>query len=292
MNIRFGSRAIDLSSPRVMGILNITPDSFYDGGRFVDTSGGLALDRAIIEAESMMLAGADFIDVGGESTRPGADKVSEQQELDRVIPVVDAICRRLDVVVSVDTSRPKVMTEAAALGAGLINDVRALQVEGALGAASKASIPVCLMHMQGSPLTMQENPCYEDVLSEVNHFLFACVDRCLAAGIEENNIILDPGFGFGKTDSHNVELLQQLDKVASGKVGEAKDVRLPILAGLSRKSLIGRLLARDLDDRLAGSLTMAILAAQKGASILRVHDVQATVDALKLLKIINGTNNV
>lgn len=259
----------------------MTPDSFSDGGKFVSEK-SIDISAALRCAESMVNEGASFIDVGGESTRPGAQPVSLQQEMDRVIPVVEAITKNLDVVVSVDTSSPEVMRDAAACGAGLLNDVRALQRPGALEVAAAANIPVCIMHMQGLPETMQENPRYQDVVGEVKQFLQLRKQACVDAGIALHNILIDPGFGFGKKDIHNIALLQHLE--------DFKDMG-PLLVGLSRKSMIGRLLDRDVDQRLAGSLALAMLAAENGASIVRVHDVQETADVLKLLKIIKLSKN-
>ncbi|QFT56243.1 dihydropteroate synthase [Microbulbifer sp. THAF38] len=281
MKITCGKHILDLSSPVVMGVLNTTPDSFSDGGSYYQ-AGMLDLSLVLRRAEQMLLEGAAIIDVGGESTRPGADPVSEQEELDRVLPVVDAICARLDVVVSVDTSTPAVMREAAVVGAGLINDVRALERDGALEAAAQTGLPVCLMHMQGQPNTMQSAPAYGDVVSEVANYLAGRIEACEAAGISREHLLLDPGFGFGKTDAHNLALLRALSQLGPAET--------PILAGLSRKSMIGRLLQREVEDRLPGSLALAMLAAQRGAKILRVHDVAETVDVLRLQQIIDGFN--
>lgn len=255
-----------------MGVLNVTPDSFSDGGRFA------ARDAALKHAGDMIAAGAEIIDIGGESTRPGAAPVSVTEELDRVIPVVEAITAEYDVVISVDTSTPEVMRDSAAYGAGLINDVRALQRAGALQAAAATGLAVCLMHMQGEPGSMQQAPVYRDVVAEVRQFLRSRVDACVAAGIRRDLLLLDPGFGFGKNDEHNLALLAALPQLAEDG---------PVLAGLSRKSMIGRLLGRPVEDRLIGSVTLALLAAQRGARILRVHDVAETVDALRLLQALN-----
>ncbi|MCP4128084.1 MAG: dihydropteroate synthase [Gammaproteobacteria bacterium] len=260
-------KPLDLSRPRIMGILNVTPDSFSDGGDFI--SPGVAISHA----EQMLLDGADIIDIGGESTRPGADAVSEQEELDRVIPVIDAITSRLSTIVSIDTSKPVVMREAVAAGAGLINDVLALQAPGAVMAAQELAVPVCLMHMQGRPRTMQKDPAYDDVVADISEFFRQRVANCLSAGILRERLILDPGFGFGKTLEHNLTLLAAL-----GKFGE---LGLPLLVGISRKSMIGAILNdAPADKRLYGSVAAAILAMERGASILRVHDVKPTVDAL------------
>ena len=273
MLFQCGPRTLDLSTVKVMGVLNVTPDSFSDGGQlFSDNT--LNNSMALKRAEQMVREGAAIIDVGGESTRPGSAPVPIDEELSRVIPVVELIARELDVVISVDTSSPEVMLEAAKVGAGIINDVRALTRDGALTAAASTGLPVCLMHMQGLPQTMQDRPEYDDVVSEVANYLLQRVSQCEQAGIARSNIWLDPGFGFGKTDIHNLQLLQQLPQLV--------ELGLPVLAGLSRKSLLGRLLGRDVNERLAGSLALAMLAAQGGAKILRVHDVAATVDVLKI----------
>lgn len=267
--LTFGSRVLDLARPQVMGILNVTPDSFSDGGRFTGR------DAALRHAAQMVAAGAAFIDVGGESTRPGARQVSPTEELERVAPVVEAIARDLDVVISVDTSTPAVMREVARLGAGLINDVRSLQRDGALDAAAATGLPVCLMHMLGEPADMQDDPQYENVTAEVRQFLAARMDACEAAGIGRERIILDPGFGFAKTVEHNLSLFKKLQQLeALGR---------PVLVGVSRKSMIGKVLGREVDGRLYGSLALAALAVAKGASIIRVHDVAETVDVVRMI---------
>ncbi|SDJ91279.1 Dihydropteroate synthase [Microbulbifer yueqingensis] len=266
-----------------MGVLNTTPDSFSDGGRYY-REGRLDLDVALSRAERMLAEGAAILDIGGESTRPGAVPVGEQEELDRVVPLVEAISARLEVVISVDTSTPAVMTAAAAAGAGLINDVRALERPGALQAAAETGLPVCLMHMQGQPGTMQQAPRYTDVVAEVSDYLHRRVQACSEAGITREKIVVDPGFGFGKTDEHNLALLRALDRLAPATI--------PVLAGLSRKSMIGRLLGREVEERLPGSLALAMLAAQRGARILRVHDVAATADVLKLQQLVDCPGNV
>lgn len=267
--LTFGSRVLDLARPQVMGILNVTPDSFSDGGRFTGR------DAALRHAAQMVAAGAAFIDVGGESTRPGARQVSPTEELERVAPVVEAIARDLDVVISVDTSTPAVMREVARLGAGLINDVRSLQRDGALDAAAATGLPVCLMHMLGEPADMQDDPRYENVTAEVRQFLAARMDACEAAGIGRERIILDPGFGFAKTVEHNLSLFKNLQQLeALGR---------PLLVGVSRKSMIGKVLGREVDGRLYGSLALAALAVAKGASIIRVHDVAETVDVVRMI---------
>ncbi|HCL53687.1 MAG TPA: dihydropteroate synthase [Pseudomonas sp.] len=252
-----------------MGILNVTPDSFSDGGRFSRR------DEALRHAEAMVAAGATLIDVGGESTRPGARPVSVTEELERVAPMVEAIHRHLDVVVSVDTSTPAVMREAARLGAGLINDVRALERDGALDAAAATGLPVCLMHMRGEPGTMQDDPHYENVTQDVARYLQQRMVACADAGIEADRIVLDPGFGFAKTLAHNLSLFKHLE--ALHRLGR------PLLVGVSRKSMIGLTLERPVDERLYGSLALAALAVTKGARILRVHDVAQTVDVVRMI---------
>ncbi|MFT5083348.1 MAG: dihydropteroate synthase [Lentisphaeria bacterium] len=275
MLTQFGRHSLDLDHPHVMGILNVTPDSFYDGGRYFQQE-TVDLNAALKHAEGMVLAGASFIDIGGESTRPGAIKIGEQQELDRVVPVVEALVCEFDVVVSVDTSSPALIQAAAKVGAGFVNDVRALQNDGALAAAESSKVPICMMHMQGQPDTMQNNPAYKQVVDDVSSFLMARVDACERAGIAASKIIIDPGFGFGKTDAHNFALLAQLSQI--------KALGFPVLVGLSRKSMIGRLLGRPPAERLAASLAMGLIALQNGASILRVHDVQETMDVVNIFK--------
>lgn len=278
MKLTCGNHVLDLSRPRIMGVLNTTPDSFSDGGRYY-RGGELDLETAVARARQMVDEGAAIIDIGGESTRPGAAPVTEEQEYQRVVPVVAAIAEELDVIISVDTSTPAVMLAAAEAGAGLINDVRALQRPGALAAAADTGLPVCLMHMQGQPGTMQANPHYEDVVAEVEAFLGERLQECEAAGIPRTQVIFDPGYGFGKTDEHNMELLRRQAELAPEG--------MPLLAGLSRKSMIGRLLGREVEDRLPGSLALAMLAAQRGASILRVHDVAATADVLAFQQLVD-----
>lgn len=259
---------LDLSRPHVMGILNVTPDSFSDGGRYTD------LDVALQRALQMQAAGASLIDIGGESTRPGAAKVGVQQELDRVAPLVEMIARECDVIISVDTSTPEVMREAARLGAGLINDVRALQRKGALAAAAATQLPVCLMHMRGDPQTMQDEPHYDDVAGEVAQFLSERIDASLAAGIAAERIILDPGFGFAKNTQHNYELFKRLPQLL--------ELQYPVLVGVSRKSMVGNILNKPVEQRLYGSLALAVMALERGAKILRVHDVEQTMDVLNI----------
>ncbi|MGW7675330.1 dihydropteroate synthase [Shewanella sp. S23-S33] len=265
-----GTKRLALSSPIVMGILNVTPDSFSDGGQYS------SYELACQHVDDMVAQGAGMIDIGGESTRPGAAEVSLADELARVIPLVKYVAAHHDVWISVDTSKPEVMRQAVAAGAHLINDVRALKEPGALEAAAELQVPICLMHMQGEPKSMQFAPTYHNVIEEVSVFLTERIEACLRAGIPRELLILDPGFGFGKSLEHNYELLAKLDCFAQ--------FDLPILIGLSRKSMIGNLLAKPTSERLAGSLAGAMIAAQKGAHIIRVHDVTETVDMLKVLQ--------
>ena len=259
-----------------MGVLNVTPDSFSDGGRFV------RLDDAVERGVRMAEEGAAIIDVGGESTRPGAEPVTLEEELRRVIPVVARLHTRTQAILSVDTSKPEVMHAAAAAGAGMINDVRALREPGALAAAVMSGCAVCLMHMLGEPRTMQDSPAYQDVVLEVREFLEHRVDACLSAGLPAERMMVDPGFGFGKTLAHNLQLLCHLRQLSvSG---------LPILAGLSRKSMVGALTGRSGDERVHGSVALAVIAALNGARILRVHDVAATVDALSVVAAVEGAD--
>lgn len=266
--LQCGSRVIDLRRAAIMGILNTTPDSFSDGGQFA------SLDRALRHAERMVEEGADIIDVGGESTRPGAASVSIQEELDRVMPVVNGLSENLDVPISVDTSKPEVMREAIAAGAGMINDVRALRVPGAVREVAQGGVAVCLMHMQGEPRTMQEDPHYEDVVAEVAAFLAERYAVCTAAGIPGDRIVVDPGFGFGKSTAHNLALLRGLRRITVHGA--------PLLVGLSRKSLIGKIVGRDVAQREAASVALALAAIDHGARIVRVHDVRATCDAVRI----------
>lgn len=264
-----GNRVLDLARTHVMGILNVTPDSFSDGGRFGQR------DAALRHAEAMIAAGATLIDVGGESTRPGAVEVSEAEELGRVVPIVEAVVRSFDVVVSVDTSTSAVMRESAGVGAGMINDVRALRREGALATAAATGLPVCLMHMLGEPRDMQDNPQYGNVVTDVRDFLADRIQACTEAGIDERRIVLDPGFGFAKSLEHNLMLFKHLEQLLG--------LGRPLLVGVSRKSLIGKVLDRPVTERLYGSLALAALATVKGARILRVHDVAETVDVVRML---------
>ncbi len=265
-----GTKRLALSSPIVMGILNVTPDSFSDGGQYS------SYELACQHTDDMVAQGAGMIDIGGESTRPGAAEVSLADELARVIPLVKYVATHHDVWISVDTSKAEVMRQAVAAGAHLINDVRALMEPGALEAAAELHVPICLMHMQGEPKNMQSSPIYYDVIEEVSGFLTERIDACIQAGIPRELLILDPGFGFGKSLEHNYELLAKLDSFTK--------FDLPVLIGLSRKSMIGNLLAKPTSERLAGSLAGAMIAAQKGAHIIRVHDVAETVDMLKVLQ--------
>jgi dihydropteroate synthase len=268
MQLRCGSTLLDLTRPKVMGVLNVTPDSFSDGGRYVSHA------RALEHAQAMIEAGAAIIDVGGESTRPGAPAVSVEEELRRVIPVVERLARGGHAIVSVDTSTPEVILAALAAGASLINDVRGLQRPGALEAAAASDCAVCVMHMQGEPQTMQQRPEYTDVVTEVKLFLQTRVAACEAAGIDRERIVIDPGFGFGKTVAHNLALVRQLPDFVS--------LRLPVLMGMSRKSTIAVITGRADAGGLAGSLALAVAAVLRGAHIIRAHDVAETVDALKV----------
>ncbi len=267
MRIDCNGKSLDLSKPTVMGILNVTPDSFSDGGKYN------ALDAAIDQALKMQQEGAAIIDVGGESTRPGAPSVSVQQELDRVLPVIEALSGELQIPISIDTSKPRVMQAAVAAGAGMINDVNGLNAAGAIDAARDAGVPVCIMHMLGRPRTMQQAPQYYDVVSEVRQYLSERVAACEAAGIPRNQLLIDPGFGFGKTLEHNLALLAGLESL--------QELGVPVLVGISRKSMIGQITGKSVDDRLPGSLAAAVMAVERGASIIRAHDVAATVDALE-----------
>lgn len=272
MILHCGQFKLDLSTPRVMGILNVTPDSFSDGGNFSQT------DSAVAHALTLIEEGVDVLDIGGESTRPNATPVSLQEELDRVIPVIEALVKVINVPISIDTYKAAVMRAAVAAGASIVNDVKALQEVGAIDVIAKSDVGVCLMHMQGTPQTMQDAPIYKDVVSEVSGFLMARVKACEQAGIVKNRILIDPGFGFGKTRAHNISLVQQLDKLV--KLG------LPMLVGLSRKSVLGQVTGNDVDARLHASVAAAVISAMKGAKLLRVHDVKATVEALKVVSVV------
>lgn len=263
---------LDLTNPHVMGIVNVTPDSFSDGGQFAATS--LAVEHALQLVEQ----GAAILDIGGESTRPNAVPVGLQEELDRVIPVIEALAKQVSVPLSIDTYKPAVMQAAIAAGASIVNDVRALQEEGALQVVAKSNVGVCLMHMQGMPQTMQDNPQYDNVVNEVSAFLAARLQASIDAGIAKNRILLDPGFGFGKTRAHNIALIQQLESFLA--LGQ------PLLVGLSRKSVLGQITGNDVDVRLYASIAASVISALKGVKILRVHDVKATVEALKVVSAI------
>lgn len=266
----FANRGLDLRRVHVMGVLNVTPDSFSDGGRFSSR------DAALRQAEAMMVAGASIIDVGGESTRPGAAPVTLEEEVARVCPVVEVLCGELGATVSVDTSSPALMSEAIRLGAGMINDVRAFQREGAVSAVKEyGDVALCVMHMQGEPDSMQQNPTYGQLLDEVSDFLKVRCEALLAAGVDRSRLVVDPGFGFGKTLTHNLLMLKHFDAFLA--------LGYPVLAGLSRKSMFGALLGHEVDKRLIASVVGAALAAEKGASILRVHDVHETMDVARLV---------
>jgi dihydropteroate synthase len=274
-SLRLGK--LDLRCPAVMGILNATPDSFSDGGKFT------TLDAALRQVENMAAAGASIIDIGGESTRPGAGAVSEQEEIDRVVPLIEAAVGVVDVPVSIDTSKPGVMRAAVAAGASMINDVRALREEGALEAAAELQRPVCLMHMQGQPRDMQVAPQYDDVVAEITLFLRDRMTECLEAGLAEDMLLVDPGFGFGKTAADNVELLANLRQL--------QVLGRPVVVGLSRKSTLGVITGRGLCERMPASIAAAILAVERGAQIVRVHDVAETVDALRVVQAVLGADN-
>ena len=267
-------RRLDLSRPVVMGIINVTPDSFSDGATLYRGS-NLDIERAMTRAREMVASGAAILDIGGESTRPGASPVSVNEEMDRVLPLVARIAAELETVISVDTSTPVLMREAANAGAGLLNDVRALTREGALEAAAAADLPICLMHMQGEPGNMQVAPHYDDVVEDVCEYLQSRIASCERQGIARNRLLLDPGFGFGKSVTHNLKLLRELPRLAA--------IGLPLVVSLSRKSLIGKLLGREVGQRLPASLALAVLAAERGAAVIRTHDVAATVDAVSML---------
>ncbi|SEQ07817.1 dihydropteroate synthase [Rosenbergiella nectarea] len=270
MKLRARGSELDLSFPHIMGILNMTPDSFSDGGRHK------TLIDAITHANEMVIAGATILDIGGESTRPGADEVSVEDELARVIPVVEALSQRFEVWISVDTSKSEVIRAAASAGAHLINDIRSLNEPGAREAAAEVDLPVCLMHMQGEPKSMQNSPSYQQIMTEVDGFLATEIERCVATGIRRENILLDPGFGFGKNLQHNYELLANL--------GHFHHFDLPLLVGMSRKSMIGQLLNVGPTQRLSGSLACAVIAAMQGAQIIRVHDVKESVEAIRVVE--------
>ena len=268
MKLTANNKTLDLSTPKIMGILNFTPDSFSDSGKFFQ------LDKALFQVETMLKQGASIIDIGGESTRPMAEEVTLEEELERVVPLVEAVRKRFDCWISVDSSKAQVMQEAAKVGMDLINDIRALQEPDALQTAVRLALPVCIMHMQGQPRTMQLNPHYDDVVADVLKFMQQRTEQCLASGIKKENLIWDPGFGFGKNVQHNYCLLQQFSVFC--------EQGYPVLAGISRKSMIGAVLDKPVEQRTVGSVAAALIAAMKGASILRVHDVAETADALKI----------
>ena len=277
-NFQGSDRLLDLTSPKIMGILNFTPDSFSDSGKF------FTLDKALFQVEKMLNDGADIIDIGGESTRPNAEIVTLEQELERVVPLVEAVRKRFDCLISVDSSKAEVFRQSALVGADILNDIRALQEPNALETAVELGLPVCLMHMQGTPQNMQQNPEYDDVVEEVADFLNQRIFACTMAGIPKEHIILDVGFGFGKTVQHNYQLLKHLNAfVASG---------YPVLAGLSRKSMIGNVINKPVDQRVAGSVAGALLAVQNGAKIVRVHDVAETADALRVWQTMVNADNI
>jgi dihydropteroate synthase len=276
MKLVCGPRVLDLSHPAVMGVLNVTDNSFSDGGRYQ------SLEAALAHGVAMVEEGARIIDVGGESTRPGAEPVPLQQELDRVLPVIQALVARVDAVISVDTMKPEVMTAAVVAGAGMVNDVNALRSPGALQAVAATQAAVCLMHMQGSPRTMQADPRYDDVVVEVDVFLRQRAQACLAADIGADRIVLDPGFGFGKTLEHNLQLLAGLARITAGA--------FPVLIGLSRKSMLGKLTGRPVDERLAGSLALHSIGTLYGARIIRAHDIKQTADAVAVAAAIRIAN--
>ena len=268
MKLTANNKTLDLSTPKIMGILNFTPDSFSDSGKFFQ------LDKALFQVETMLKQGASIIDIGGESTRPMAEEVTLEEELERVVPLVEAVRKRFDCWISVDSSKAQVMQEAAKVGMDLINDIRALQEPDALQTAARLALPVCIMHMQGQPRTMQLNPHYDDVVADILKFMQQRTEQCLASGIKKENLIWDPGFCFGKSVQHNYCLLQQFAVFC--------EQGFPVLAGISRKSMIGAVLDKPVEQRTVGSVAAALIAAMKGASILRVHDVAETADALKI----------
>ena len=278
MQLRCAGRILDLDTAVVMGVLNVTPDSFSDGGLFLDP------DAALERAERMAEEGAAILDIGGESTRPGARGVESEEELRRVLPVVERVAARLPVLISVDTSNPELMRRAGAAGAHMINDVRALRLPGALEAVAAGNLAVCLMHMRGEPADMQRDPQYRHVVAEVRSYLDDRARTCAAAGIERDRLCLDPGFGFGKSTVHNLELLAHLEEFA--------DLGLPLSVGLSRKSLVVALTGRALTERLAGSLALATIAVLHGARIVRAHDVAASVDAVRVASALRNIRNL
>ena len=278
--ITCGARTLDLSRPRIMGVLNVTPDSFSDGGQLY-RDGRVDTDVLLARAEQMLAEGADILDVGGESTRPGAAAVSEAEELDRVVTAVEALAQHCDTIISVDTSTPSVMTEAARCGAGLLNDVRGFRRPQALQAAADSGLALCVMHMQGEPGTMQTAPAYSDVVQDISEFLSLRLADMDAVGIDLDRVVIDPGFGFGKTAEQNFELLARLEALCNQ--------RQPVLVGLSRKSMISSVLDRPPEQRMVASVALALMAVERGARIVRVHDVAATFDALSMWQTIRHT---
>jgi dihydropteroate synthase len=272
--LQLNKHVFDLKRPLIMGILNITPDSFSDGGQY------LTLDEALKRAHQMIEEGVDIIDIGGESTRPGSEPVSADEELKRITPIIEVLKKKSDIAISVDTYKPQVMKEVIGMDVAMINDVYALSQPGAIDIIKQSHVGICLMHMQGTPKTMQQNPHYTNVVSEVKLFLEARAKHLMSEGIDKSRIILDPGFGFGKTFEHNIELLQQLESFQT--------LKLPLLVGLSRKSFIRKILNGDYDDHLSGSISAAIFSVIKGAKILRVHDVKETKSALKIINVAQG----
>lgn len=273
MYLHCGKYQLDLTRPLVMGIVNITPDSFSDGGLHATTH------SAITHALQLIGDGADILDIGGESTRPGAAPVSEQEEIDRVLPVLEGL-HGLTIPLSIDTYKPGVMSAALRAGVSLVNDINALQEDGALQAVAQSDVAVCLMHKQGTPVNMQQRPEYQEVLSEVRHFLAERIAACESSGIQRERILIDPGFGFGKSVEHNLDLLRHMEQL--------RELGVPVLAGLSRKSMLGAITGRGVGERKAASLAAALLAVQRGAAIVRVHDVRETVDVLKIWNAVSG----
>ena len=274
MMLQLNKHVFDLKRPLIMGILNITPDSFSDGGQY------LTFDTALKRAHQMIEEGVNIIDIGGESTRPGSDPVSADEELKRIMPIIEALKKESDIAISIDTYKPQVMKAVIDLDVAMINDVYALSQPGAIDIIKESNVGICLMHMQGTPKTMQVNPHYTNVVSEVKLFLESRINHLMLESIDKSRIILDPGFGFGKTFEHNIELLQHLESFQS--------LKFPLLVGLSRKSFIRKILNGDTDDHLSGSLSAAIISVIKGAKILRVHDVKETKSALKIINVAQG----
>ena len=278
----FLEKWLDLSYPRIMGVLNTTPDSFFDGGNLY-RNGKIDLDLALIQAEDMVSNGAAILDIGGESTRPGAKPISNEEEFDRVVPIVESIASRIDVVISVDTSKPKIMESAISSGAHMINDVKALSEPHALEVVSASNVNVCLMHMLGNPMTMQISPEYKSVNNEVKQFLIDRIEKCKQVGISRERLIVDPGFGFGKTVDHNLDLLENLRDLAT--------LGCPILVGLSRKSMINKILKRDIIDSLPATLGLVAIALERGANLIRAHDVRETADVVSMWMAVNRVEN-